>query len=93
MLLKGKKAIITGASRGIGRGIAIKFAQHGAFVGINYFRSKEKAEETLKEVKRYGDGILLYGNVGKFDEAGKIVREFVDVETINLTPPNFCRNF
>ncbi|MCD6447620.1 MAG: SDR family oxidoreductase [Thermoplasmata archaeon] len=51
----------------------------GAFVGINYFRSKEKAEETLKEVKRYSDGILLHGNVGKFDEAGKIVREFVDV--------------
>lgn len=79
MLLEGKKAIITGASRGIGRGIAIKFAEHGAFVGINYFRSKEKAEETLKEVKRYSDGILLHGNVGKFDEAGKIVREFVDV--------------
>ncbi len=78
-MLKGKKAIITGASRGIGKAIAIKFAENGAFVGINYWRSHNKAKEVLKEVKKLSDGILLQGNVGKFSEAKKIVREFVEV--------------
>jgi len=78
-MLEGKRAIITGASRGIGRAIAIKFAQNGAFVGINYLRSHERAKETLEEVRKYSDGILLHGNVGKFEEAEKIVRKFVEV--------------
>jgi len=77
-MLDGKNAIVTGASRGIGRAIAIKFAQHGAFVGVNYLKSHEKAKETLEEVRRYSDGILLHGDVGKFEEAGKIVKKFVD---------------
>lgn len=77
-MLNGKKALITGASRGIGRAIAIKFAEHGAFVGINYFKSHEKAKKVLKEVKKYSDGILLPADVGKFDEARKIVEKFVN---------------
>ena len=78
-MLEGKKAIITGASRGIGKAIAIKFAQNGAFVGVNYLKSHEKAKETLEEVRRYSDGVLLHGDVGKFEEAGKIVKKFVEV--------------
>jgi len=41
-MLKDKTALITGSSRGIGRGIAEKFAEHGAFIGINY-KSNDKA--------------------------------------------------
>lgn len=74
-MLEGKKAIITGASRGIGRAIAIKFSQHGAFVGVNYFKSEEKAKEVLKEV----NGILLKGDVSKYEDARKIVKKFVEV--------------
>ena len=76
-MLEGKKAIITGASRGIGRAIAILFAKNGAFIGINYRKSQAKAEEVLSEVKKYSDGVLLQGDVGKFEEAKKIVEKFV----------------
>lgn len=78
-MLDGKNALVTGASRGIGRAIAVKFAQHGAFVGVNYFKSHEKAKETMEDVRRYSDGILLQGDVGKLDEAKRIVEKFVDV--------------
>lgn len=78
-MLEGKKALITGASRGIGKAIAIKFAENGAFVGMNYLKSHEKAKEVLKEVKRCADGILLRGDVGKYNEAKRIVDEFVEV--------------
>ena len=45
MRLKGKVALITGASRGIGRGIAEIFAEEGADVAVNYVSAREKAEE------------------------------------------------
>ncbi len=78
-MLEGKKAIITGASRGIGRAIAIKFAENGAFVGVNYVHSRDKAEEVLDEVKKYSDGILLEGDVSEYEIARKIVEKFVDI--------------
>lgn len=53
--LKGKVAIVTGASRGIGRGIAIECAKNGIHVLINYNRSREKAEEVKAEIKNLGE--------------------------------------
>jgi 3-oxoacyl-[acyl-carrier protein] reductase len=77
-LLEGKTAIITGASRGIGRAIAIKFAEHGAFVGINYFKSKDGAEETLGEVKKSSDGMLLEADVSDYGEVKDMVNKFLE---------------
>ncbi len=78
-MLHGKNAIVTGASRGIGRAIAIKFAENGAFVGINYIKNDEMASNTLKIVKSYSDGILLKGDVGDSKEAKEIVDNFIGV--------------
>ena len=51
-MLSGKTAVVTGASRGIGRAIAEKLAAEGAFVVINYNGSKEAAEPCLRESAR-----------------------------------------
>jgi 3-oxoacyl-[acyl-carrier protein] reductase len=53
-LLEGKTALITGASRGIGRGIALKFAEHGANVAFTYLSSVEKGQELEKELQAFG---------------------------------------
>ena len=58
-LLKGQKALVTGASSGIGHGVAVCLAKAGADVVINYGRSKEKAEEVAEEISKFGGKVLL----------------------------------
>ena len=53
-MLNGKVAVVTGASRGIGRAVAKKLASLGAEVVINYNGSKERAEEVLREIEAEG---------------------------------------
>ncbi|MFH5184048.1 SDR family NAD(P)-dependent oxidoreductase [Paenibacillus sp. TAB 01] len=54
MEVKGKAVLITGGGTGIGRSIALKFAQEGAHVAINYSKSRTEAEETVRLVEAYG---------------------------------------
>ena len=73
-LLEGKTAIITGASRGIGRGIATVFAKHGANVAFTYSASAEAAKSLEEELKSYGIQAKGYqSDAAKFDEAQKLV--------------------
>ena len=58
-LLEGKTAIITGASRGIGRGIAKVFVAHGCAVGFTYSSNKEAADTLEKELS--SEGVLVRG--------------------------------
>ncbi|MEE9198709.1 MAG: SDR family oxidoreductase, partial [Dehalococcoidia bacterium] len=60
MKLKGRAAIVTGASRGIGRGIALAMAKAGADVLVNYASNRQGAEETAKEVQSMGRKAVAY---------------------------------
>lgn len=60
MILKDKKAIVTGASRGIGRAIALELAKEGADISFNYLKNKEKAEELVNEIKSLGRKAFAY---------------------------------
>ncbi|GAA0870966.1 3-oxoacyl-[acyl-carrier-protein] reductase [Gangjinia marincola] len=75
-LLEGKNAIITGASRGIGKGIATVFAQHGANVAFTYNSSKEAADQLEKELEDLGVKARGYqSNAANFDEAQTLVED------------------
>ncbi|MCD6468916.1 MAG: SDR family oxidoreductase [Thermoplasmata archaeon] len=77
-MLKGKNAIVTGASRGIGKVTAKTLAKNGAFVGINYNKNKKAAEETLKEIQnKGGEGVLLKGDVSSSDDVKNMIDLFL----------------
>jgi 3-oxoacyl-[acyl-carrier protein] reductase len=77
-MLKGKVALVTGASRGIGREIAITLADKGAYVIINYNGSKEKAEEVKKTIEEQGGAADIYQcNVADFAAVETMVKDVV----------------
>ena len=59
MKLKGKNAIITGGSQGIGKGIALALAQEGANLVIQYRSADDKAKSVVEQVKRLGANVSL----------------------------------
>lgn len=73
-LLQGKTALITGASRGIGRGMALKFAEQGANVAFTYLSSVEKGLELQKELEVFGIKAKGYrSDAGNFAAAEELV--------------------
>lgn len=64
MSLDGKHALITGSSRGIGRGIALKLAEHGVRIAVHYYQNEPAANDTLAEIRRRGsDGLIIQADV------------------------------
>lgn len=77
MLLEGKKALVTGSRRGIGRGIATLFADHGADIGINDVERDEAAEDTLEMIGDRGRRATWHqADISKRDEVERMFDEF-----------------
>lgn len=68
-----KTVLVTGGAKGIGKGIALKFAKEGYSVCINYFRSETQAKETLAEISKISKGFAVKGDVSKEPDVEKIV--------------------
>jgi glucose 1-dehydrogenase len=84
--LQGKNVLVTGGSSGIGQAIAVRFAQYGANVAINYLRSPEEAHDTeeqvhacVHKVRQEGvQDVLVGGDVSNEDDVIRMVGEAVD---------------
>ncbi|SEK97807.1 3-oxoacyl-[acyl-carrier-protein] reductase [Parapedobacter koreensis] len=89
-LLEGKTALVTGASKGIGKKIAEKFAEQGANVAFTYLSSIEKGEALEKELQASGTRIKGYrSDASKFDEAEKLINDIIsDFGTLDIVVNN-----
>ncbi|MFW5676051.1 MAG: 3-oxoacyl-[acyl-carrier-protein] reductase [Acetivibrio ethanolgignens] len=78
-MLNNKIAVVTGASRGIGRAVAVELAGQGAFVVINYNGSEEKAIEVKEEIEKKGGRASLYRcNVASFSECETFIKKIIE---------------
>ena len=78
-ILAGKSALVTGASRGIGRAVALKLASLGAKVAINFAGNIVKATEVKEEIDANGgESILVQGNVAEFETVQSIVKSVTE---------------
>ena len=76
--LEGKVALVTGAGRGIGKGIALELARRGASVVVNYVSSAGPAQEVVKEIESYNNGaraIAIQADVSKVSEIHRLFEE------------------
>ena len=78
-LLEGKVALVTGAGRGIGKAIALRFAEEGANVAFTDLVVNEAVEETVKELEAMGVKAKAYAsNAANFDETHEVVKQIVE---------------
>ncbi len=79
-VLEGKTAVVTGASRGIGKAIAVKLAELGANLVINYRSDSKSIEDVIKEIESKGSkAVAVQGDVSVFSDAENIMKKAVEV--------------
>ena len=79
MSISSRYALITGGSRGIGRGIALKLAEQGTRLAIHYFQNEAAAQETLNSVRELGsDGFVVQADVTQPEAIGRMFRRVGD---------------
>jgi 3-oxoacyl-[acyl-carrier protein] reductase len=79
MEFKDKVAIVTGASRGIGRAIALEFGSLGARVVVNYNSSAEAADEVVEAIRAHGsDAVAIQADVSDFDQAKDLIQKGIE---------------
>lgn len=77
--LDGKSAIVTGASRGIGRDIALYLAKEGAMVAVNYSGSKDRADAVVEEIKATGGkAFAIQANVDQSDDVQNLISSTIE---------------
>lgn len=89
-MLKGKTAVVTGASRGIGRAVALELAEQGANVVVNYSGSEAKAHEVVEAIKEMGgQAIAVRANVGNSEDVQTMMKEALSqFDTIDILVNN-----
>ena len=90
MLLKDKNVIITGATRGIGKGIALEFAKQGANIAFTYSRSVDEAKDLEKELSKFGVKAKSFqSDASKYDDSHKLIESILlDFDTIDVLVNN-----
>jgi len=79
MRLENKIALVTGSSGGIGQAIAIRYAQEGADVVINYSRNPGGAEDALKKIESFGrKGLIVQADLSKTEDVVRLVQACID---------------
>lgn len=96
MNLKGKTVLITGGSRGIGRAMALAFAEEGTNVIINYTSDEENAKNAIKEIEKFGvKGLAIRANISKAEEVNSMfdkIKEDFDVIDILINNAGITRD-
>ncbi|MCP8970167.1 3-oxoacyl-[acyl-carrier-protein] reductase [Ectobacillus ponti] len=78
-MLNGQVAVVTGASRGIGRAVALELAKQGAKVVVNYAGNEAKANEVVDEIKQLGsEAIAVKADVANGEEVTNLIKQAVD---------------
>jgi len=76
--LEGKIALVTGSSQGIGQGVAIRLAQEGAKIIVNYHSHPEGADDTLKQIEAAGsEGVAIQADLGQTAEIDRLIEQSV----------------
>jgi 3-oxoacyl-[acyl-carrier protein] reductase len=79
MRLKDKAAVVTGASRGVGRAVALAYAREGANVIVNFASNEAAAREVVQKIEQMGQkAVMVRGDVSKKEEAGAVVQAAKD---------------